>query len=91
VSLVYAGMALDPDNTRAGVAKGPLLGVGPMPPPTPQDIALARLHRALDGAFQQPWNTNLPPHATPLENSGPVQGATSPILFGGFDKYLQPH
>jgi hypothetical protein len=72
----YTGMALDPNNARTGVARY-LLGVGPMPPPTPQDLALARLHRALDGgAFEHPWNANLPPQATPLANPGPVQGAT---------------
>jgi hypothetical protein len=39
-------MALDPDNAHTRVAKY-LLGIGLMP--TPQDLALARLHRALDG------------------------------------------
>jgi hypothetical protein len=60
-------MALDPNNARAGIV-GYLLGAGPitpMPPPTHQDLALARLHRALDGgAFEHPWNVNLPPQAT---------------------------
>jgi hypothetical protein len=51
-----------------------------MPPLTPQDLALARLHAALNGgAFENPWNTNLRLHATPLENPGRVQGATPHI------------
>ncbi|KAI0278046.1 hypothetical protein BGY98DRAFT_562482 [Russula aff. rugulosa BPL654] len=41
-----------------------------------QDLALARLHTALNGgAFENPWNANLRLQATPLENPGRVQGA----------------
>jgi hypothetical protein len=60
-----------------------------MPPLTPQDLALAQLHRALDEGtfecFKHPlaWNANLPlpNQATPgpLANLGLVQGATPPI------------
>jgi hypothetical protein len=55
-------MALDPNNARAGVARH-LLGAGPMPLPAPQNLVnvLAQLHRAHDGgAFEHPWNANLP-------------------------------
>ena len=45
-------------NAHTGVAWY-LFGVGPMPLSTPQDLALAHLHRALDeGAFEHPWNVN---------------------------------
>jgi hypothetical protein len=60
-ALVYAGMALDPSNARAGVATY-LLEAGPMPP-TPRDLALARLHRALDGgAFEHPCESSSSGH-----------------------------
>lgn len=43
-----------------------LLGMGPMPPPRPQDIAVARLNAAMDsGAF---------------ENAGPVHNAAGALL-----------
>jgi hypothetical protein len=61
LALIYTGMALDPNTACAGVARY-LLGAGPMLPPT-QDLALAQLHRALNGgAFEHPWNANLPLH-----------------------------
>jgi len=60
------------NNACTGVARY-LLGVGPMPSSTPQDLALAQLHRALNGgAFEHPWNTNFSLLATPLANPGPV-------------------
>lgn len=41
---------------HSGVAQY-LLGYGPMPPPRPQDYALAHIQTALDhGGFEQPWN-----------------------------------
>jgi hypothetical protein len=50
-------MTLDPNNARAGV-----------PPSTPQDLVLARLHGVLDGgAFEHPWNRL---QAIPLKNPG---------------------
>jgi hypothetical protein len=83
-------MALNPNNAYTGVARY-FVEVGAMPPPTPQDLALAQLHRTFDGeAFEHPWNANIPPQTTPLTNSGPVQSAVPLILFG-FDKYLPPH
>jgi hypothetical protein len=45
-----------------------------VPPPTPQDLILARLRGALNGGvferFEHPWNANLRLQATPLENPG---------------------
>ena len=76
--LLYTGPS-DPNNARAGVARY-FLVVGPVPPPMPRDLVLARLHGVLDGGvFEHPWNVNLHLQATPLENPGSVQGATPPI------------
>jgi hypothetical protein len=64
-------MTLDPNNACAEVARY-LLGVGAVPPPTPQDLVLAWLHGALDGgALEHPWNANLRLQATPPGKSGP--------------------
>jgi hypothetical protein len=94
MSPVYTGMALDPNNTSTGVANY-LLRVGPMPPPTPQDLALASVFTEL--SKKGPLSTHgmriflFGPQAKPLENPGPLQGPMPPILFGRFDKYLPPH
>jgi hypothetical protein len=62
-------MTLDQNNARARVARY-LLRVRPVPlPPAPQDPVQARLHGECKSS----------PSATPLENPGPVQGATPPI------------
>ena len=63
-----------------------------MPPPTPQDLAFARSHAALNGgAFENPWNANLRLHwqATPLENPGRGQGATPHIGVHGGVQHTQ--
>jgi hypothetical protein len=76
-------MAPDPNNAAINpcteVARY-LLGIGPMPPPTPQDLALARLCTALNGgAFKHPWNVDLTLQMTPLTQPGPVQGTMPPV------------
>jgi hypothetical protein len=79
--LLYTGMTLDPNNACAEVARY-LLGVGAVPPPTPQDLVLARLHGALDGgALEHPLHGMqiFVFRLHPLENPGPVQGARPPI------------
>ena len=54
-------MAANPNHAHTGVARY-LLGIGPMPPPRPEDIALAHLQGALDGgAFEQPLRNRHPP------------------------------
>ncbi|KAI0286114.1 hypothetical protein BGY98DRAFT_1092891 [Russula aff. rugulosa BPL654] len=56
----------DPNNARARVAIAKyLLGVGPVPPPVSHKLGYME-------------NANLRLQATPLENPGPVQGATPP-------------
>ena len=48
-----ASMAENPNHTHPGVARC-LLGIGPIPPPWPQDIALACVQGALNtGTFGQ--------------------------------------
>lgn len=70
-------MALDLNNARAEVVKY-LPGVGPMPPPTPQDLALVGLRGTLDGGvFEHSWNADLQafrPHPWQIRAVG--QGAT---------------
>lgn len=53
---------------RAGMAQY-LLGMGPMPPPTPQEIALGLANRDLNGgAYENPMGVQ--PHAGPLAAAG---------------------
>ena len=74
-------MADIPNPARAGLARY-LIGLGPMPPPNPQDVALAQLCGALDrGMFKQPWNANLPIQAAQLPAAfpAPERGALPPM------------
>ena len=55
-------MAANQNEAPAAGMAGYLLGLGAMPPPRPQDIALAQMHRALNGGvFEHPWTQNAPP------------------------------
>ncbi|KAI0274328.1 hypothetical protein BGY98DRAFT_935934 [Russula aff. rugulosa BPL654] len=71
----------DPNNARAGVAlQGTSLELVP-PPPAPQDPVLARLHGECK-------SSSIHLQAKPLENPGPVQGATPPIRGHGDTQLL---
>ena len=64
-----------------------LLGLGPMPPLHPVDVALAQIYGALDrGAFEQPWNANPLIPALPA----PTQGAVHPTDGPGGGQPHQP-
>jgi len=62
-------MTLDPNNARAGVATHLLL-------PLKTLYWLGYMELFDGGVFEHPWNRL---QATPLENPGPVQGATPSI------------
>ena len=75
-------MAANTNGARARVARY-LLGMGPMPVPRPQDIALAQIQGALNrGAFEQPWNMYQPLQA-PQQLPATPQGAAIRQIGGG--------
>ena len=62
-------MAEHPNNSHAGMA-GYLLGIGPMPPLRPQDIAVAQMQQALDrGVFEPGTQFTYAAQATQLRGS----------------------
>jgi hypothetical protein len=53
-------MVTNPNNRGPGIARY-LLGMGPMPPLFPEELAITQLHGALDsGIFSQLWNGEAP-------------------------------
>ena len=75
-------MAANLNRTHPGVARY-LLGIGPMPPPHPQDIAVAQIQGALNGgAFEQPWNMQ-PPLQAPQQLPAHPQRAAMGQVGGG--------
>ena len=85
-------MAANQSGACPGVARY-LLGMGPLPPPRSQDIALAQIQGALDGgAFEQPWNMYPPlqaplhlPPAHPVHTQVPVPSVEQ------HGRHQQPH
>jgi hypothetical protein len=73
-------MAANQNEAPASRMVGYLLGLGPMPPPCPQDIALAQMHRALNGGiFEHPWAQNVPPPGLQVPQQFPAHPAPTQL------------